>query len=54
MGQRRASLNLPVELLEHVLAQPELSFRDVLRCKRVCVHTCPSSVATHFQLEDDS
>ena len=36
MGQRRASLNLPVELLEHILGQPELSFRDVLRCERVC------------------
>jgi len=38
MGQRCASLNLPVELLEHVLGQPELSFREVLRCKMVCVH----------------
>ena len=36
MGRRRAFLNLPVELLEHILGQPELSFRDVLRCKRVC------------------
>lgn len=40
MGQRRAPLNLPVELLEHILGQPELSFRDVLRCKTVCLRIC--------------
>jgi hypothetical protein len=36
MGQRRAPPSLPVELLEHILGQEELSFRDVLRCKTVC------------------
>jgi len=36
MGQRRAPLSLPVELLEHILGQEELSFRDVLRYKTVC------------------
>lgn len=35
MGQRRASFNLPVELVECILGQPELSCRDVLRCKTV-------------------
>ncbi|KAF9780078.1 hypothetical protein BJ322DRAFT_1112757 [Thelephora terrestris] len=35
MGQRRAATNLPVELLEHILDQSELTFRDVLRCKLV-------------------
>lgn len=34
-GQRRVPLNLPVELLEHILGREELSFRDVLRCKTV-------------------
>lgn len=36
MGQRRVPLNLPVELLEHILGQEELSFRDLLRYKTVC------------------
>jgi hypothetical protein len=40
MGQRRASMELPVELLEHIFDQPELTFCDVLRCKRVCVRIC--------------
>ena len=34
-GQRRVPLNLPVELLEHILGREELGFRDVLRCKTV-------------------
>ena len=36
MGKRRAFPNLPAELLEYILDQPELNFRDLLRCKRVC------------------
>ena len=40
MRQRRAFLNLPVELLEHIFGQPELSFRDVLRCKTVRFRIC--------------
>ena len=37
MEQRRASMNLPVELLEFILDQSELTFHDVLRCRLVCV-----------------
>ena len=39
MGQRLASMDLPVELLECILDRPEVSFRDVLRCRMVCVQT---------------
>lgn len=35
MDKQRAPFNLPVELVEYILGQPELSCRDVLRCKTV-------------------
>ena len=56
MRQRRAFLNLPVELIENIFGQPELSFRDVLRCKRVRfrIYFRPPSPATQFRREDGS